>query len=116
MIGTILLTKTNVYVKEDKSLPKRPDFDKGLLTAVLKGQTVSMKAWQLLPPSMQKTVKVSDIADSTMPVTIRELAQADILIVVRSKERCKGKKFRLDKFECILKTEEIELWQRISDD
>jgi len=61
---------------------------------------------------MQKTVKVSDIADSRAPVTIRELAACDLLLVIRSKDRVTGKKFRLNKFNCILKTEEIELWQK----
>lgn len=109
MLGLILLSQDNTYVKHNGKLPKRPDFDKDLLTHFLHNQTVSYKAWQMLPPSMKAVVKCNDIADSKAPVTIRELAATDVLVVIRSKEKGNGKKFRLDKFIQVTKGE-IELW------
>lgn len=112
MLGLILLAQDNTYINYNGTLPKRPDWDKPLLSAFLKGQTVSYSAWKILPPSIQKIVKCSDIADSKAPVNIRELAKTDVLLVVRSTAKGNGKRFRLDKFECLTKNKECELWLR----
>lgn len=114
MLGLILLSKNNVYVRDDRKLPERPEFDKGLLTAFITGQTVSYSAYKLLPPSMKALCYVSDVASSKAPVTIRELAKAHILLIVRSLDEAPGKKFRLDKFKCVVKAKGIEVWQRIN--
>lgn len=112
-VGTILLTQANEYVAQDGvTLPARPDFDKEFLTEFLAGHKVSAEGEQLLPPSIKKVLG----RKSALPVTIRELASADLLIVIKSRQLrfyYPGKKFRFDEFKRILKTEEIEIWKHL---
>ena len=112
LVGTILLTKDNVYVKEDGKLPLRPEHDKELLKDICYNGRVSTRAYSMLPPSIQKVVETDDNVLS-VPITIRELAEADLLIVSRSFELCRGKEFRLDNFKLILRDRKIELWRKI---
>jgi len=109
IVGTILLTKDNVYVKDDGSLPIRPAWDKELLKGLIDGGRVSDKAYAMLPPSMRKLVEV-DTKLPNIPITIKELANADLLIVSRSLELCRGKKFRFENFRLLLKDRKVELW------
>jgi len=112
MIATLLLTKDNVYVKEDGSLPMRPKFDKALLTGLVRGLSVSKNGYDMLPNSIKKEV-FSDTRQPTFPITIPEISGlADILIVVRSNELCRGKEFRFDNFELLLRQRDIELYIR----
>lgn len=112
MLGTILLTYDNIYLNtDDNSLPSRPEYDKELLTALCKGNTVSEDGYYLLPKSIQKQIVRSTIYN--IPITIRELAKADILIVSRSYQNIvRGKVFRLDDFKLIVKDKKIEIWGR----
>ncbi len=97
MVGTILLDMYDNYVDDEGNLPSRPPFDKELLKAVIKGNTVTKDGEALLPDSLLKVAKPNK---SIVPITIRELANADVLIVVRSNVRLiNGKKFRLDNFK-----------------
>ena len=110
IVGTILLTKTNKYVDADGNLPKRPKFDKELLSGIIANGRVSDDAYSMLPLSMQKLVTVDIVCPNT-PITINELANADLLIVSRSAEDFEdGKVFRLDNFKCLVKDRRIELW------
>ena len=108
IVGTILLTKSNKYVDNEGNLPKRPKFDKELLTSIVKGGIVSEEAYIMLPYSMQKLCTVGDYS---VPITIRELSKADLLIVSRSAEDFEGgKEFRLDNFKCVVKDRKVEIW------
>jgi hypothetical protein len=101
MVGTILLDQNDIYVDNCGRLPKRPPFDKELLSAVCKGQTVSYTGFDMLPPSITNDMSRPG-EDYSVPITIRELAEADVLIVVRAPQPCNGgKKFRFDKFKQI---------------
>lgn len=112
-VGTILLTKSNKYVDTEGNLPKRPKFDKELLSSLLAiAGEVSDEGYDMLPPSMQRKVVVGE-RELTFPITIRELAAANLLIVVRSPEDFEnGKEFRLNEFKCLVKDRRIELWIR----
>lgn len=110
-VGTILLTKDNCYINDFGDLPTRPKHDKYLLSEVCKGQVVSEEAYSLLPLSVQKICMVGAIP--TVPITIKELSQCDILIVSRSAEDCLlGKTFRLDNFNLVVKDRKIEIWSK----
>jgi len=112
-VGTILLTKSNKYVDDNGNLPKRPRFDKDLLKGLLNVEvvTVSEKAYNMLPPSMQKLVLCLGNDFSIFPITIEELENTSLLIVVRSTEDFEGgKEFRLDNFKQLVKDRRIELW------
>ena len=109
MIGTILLSRDNKYIDKDGKLPERPPHDKDMLRAMSIKQIVSTDGYEMLPPSIRKVCTSS--ASYTMPVTIRELAKADILLVSRSEVQLEGgKEFRLTDFKCIIKERSIECW------
>lgn len=111
MVGTILLTHDNLYVDLHGNLPERPKHDKLLLSEICKGQVVSDEAYSMLPLSIQKLCTVGTIP--TVPITIRELADCQILIVSRSpKSLLAGKTFRLDNFNLIVKDRKIEIWSK----
>lgn len=111
-VGTILLTKDNVYIRDDGKLPLRPDFDKELLMDICRGGRVSAYGYVMLPLSIREVVELDDKVYN-VPITIRELAEADLLIVSRSHELCRGKEFRLNKHKLILRDRKIELWRKI---
>lgn len=117
-VGTILLTKSNKYVDAEGNLPKRPKFDKTLLSEILKiSKRVSSVGYDMLPPSIQRHVVVTgdDANTDYTPVTIKELAKAELLIVSRSPEDFEnGKEFRLDNFKCLVKDRKVELWITIN--
>lgn len=109
-VGTILLTRTNQYAKEDGSLPTRPRHDKELLSCLINGRRVSKAGYSLLPSSMQQLCRVT-LAEPIMPITIKELAECELLIISRSAEEFESSKvFRLDNFKCLVKDRKVELW------
>ena len=117
IVGTILLTHKNQYVKDDGSLPSRPDFDKALLSRLATNKLVSLAGYSLLPPSIKKVVKCSNSLKFSMPITIKELALSDLLIISRSPEVFEGGKvFRLTNFTCLAKDTQIEIWIRNSNE
>ena len=98
VVGTILLDINNKYVDDKGDLPVRPVYDKELLAKIIKGKKVSSEGYDMLPPSLRKLVDLSSY--EWCPITIPELAEADVLIVVRSPiAMSKGKVFRLDNFK-----------------
>ena len=110
IVGTILLTQNDEYVDKDGNLPTRPSFDKAFITGLYRGKSVSKVGLKLLPPSIKKVLNLNG---EFMPVSIRELAKADMLIVIRSSDFINnGLKFRFTEFIQILKLKEIELWIR----
>ena len=116
IISTILLSSDNFYVNENGELPKpRPPHDKQLLATLCKGQSVSQKAYDMLPPSIREVVKVTEL-EPTIGITIPEInALTDLLIVSRSNELIvRGKKFDLERsFKLLVKDRKIELWERV---
>jgi len=112
IVALLLLSQDDCYVKtgiERDILPSRPDFDKSLLASVLNGQNVTSEGMKMLPPSIKKLVRVGS---HPFPVTIREIANADMLIVSRSEYPLAGKKFRLDNFTMVAKQPQLEIWMR----
>jgi hypothetical protein len=111
IVGTILLTETDKYVDAGYNLPLRPAYDKDLLTGIVAGREVSVKGYNMLPPSIQAMCEIYKAGPIT-PVTIKELAEADLLIVSRSPEDFNnGKVFRLNNFICLVKDTKIEIWK-----
>jgi len=111
VVGTILLTKSNKYIDTEGKLPKRPKFDKELLAGLLNSNPVSEEGYKLLPPSLQALCYTSIAPQMRVPITIIELAKAELLIVSRSPEDFEGgKEFRLDNFKCLVKDRKVELW------
>ena len=113
--STILLTSDNFYVNENGELPSRPPHDKQLLATLCKDQSVSQKAYDMLPPSIREVVKVTEL-EPTIGITIPEIdALTDLLIVSRSNELIvRGKKFDLERsFKLLIKDRKIELWGRV---
>jgi len=116
MIATILLTKDDQYLVKGR-LPRRPDYDKELLTGLAVGMIVSKAGFDMLPNSIKREVHcpVGMSKEPNFPITIKEIdGLADILLVVRSLEisGSDSKVFRFDNFELLLKQREIELWKR----
>lgn len=116
IVSTILLTADNQYVKDDGSLPARPDFDKKLLTELCRGELITDEAHAMLPRSISSLAwsAEAEFKDPTIGITIREIAMlTKLLIVVRSTEWFTGGRvFRLDNFEQIVKDRKVELWVR----
>ena len=114
VVSTILLTRDNKYVKEDGSLPKRPNFDKKLLTELVRGQIISPEAIEMLPASITNVAVWNNRSEPTIGITIPEIdALTDLLIVSRSNETILGgKTFRLDNFNLIVTTPHLDLYKR----
>lgn len=98
-VGTILLDPFDRYIDRNGKLPERPYFDKSLLKSICSKGTVSLEGFDLLPNSITSITQVDAFREDIM-ITIRELNEADLLIVTRSNVVCEGgKKFRLNGFK-----------------
>lgn len=107
-VATILLSPSNKYIDKNGNLPPRPRHDKALLTSLCNGKRVSAEGYALLPPSIQQVCMVGKVE---IPITIKEIAEAELLIVSRSTlEVDGGKEFRLGNFKCLVKDRKVELW------
>jgi len=114
IVGTILLTADRQYVIDEGRLPVRGNWDKELLTTLAKGNTVSQKGYEMLPPSIQDVVHITS-GEPTFPVTIPEIdSLSDLLIVSHSYEiSTVGKEFDLDRsFELLTVGKKTSLWKR----
>lgn len=110
MVGTILLDANNHYVDSEGNLPVRPEGDKELLKAIVRDNIVSHKAFEMLPRSIASEAYGPVVTGYEVPITIQELAEANVLIVHRSSVVIEqGKKFRLDNFRQIGKGNP-EIW------
>ena len=113
MVSTILLSSDDTYVKDGRLPIGRPDWDKELLTALCKGAFISSEAEKMLPKSISsKTITVSSLV--SIGITIPEIDRlAKVLIVVRAGIASNGgKKFRFTNFKNIMKSEQIEIWEK----
>ena len=115
IFSTILLSADGCYLC-DNELPSRIKGDKQFLRAMLTDEIISVRAYKLLPKSIRSVVKsVTNETEPTTGVSIDEIdALTDILIVIRSGKKCEGdcKKFRMDKFELLIRSGQIEIYQR----
>ena len=113
-IATLLVDTNDVY-SYDGILPMRSTWDKELLKAFIKCNTISVNAVSILPPSLAKVAKVTG-KEPTMALKVKEIdALADIIIVTRVPKRSGykgGERFRFDKFEPVVKTDTLEIWRR----
>ena len=105
-IGTLNLTTDGVYVTYEGKLPERQPYDKTLLRGLVSIATISEEGKALLPPSMPPKA----IGKHDMAITIKEIANCDLLIISRSQEECKGHVFRLDNFKRLVKMFFLEIW------
>ena len=114
-VATILLSTNDCYICRT-SLPEgRPSWDKQWLRELVRNEDVSVHGYKLLPKSIRNLVGSISNEHRPYPLSIPEIDKyADILIVVRANSKClkDGKKFRLDKFNQLIKTKEIEVWIR----
>jgi len=111
--GLILLSQDNCYLDAFGNLPRRPRWDKKLLTELVKVNTITKNGYDLLPDSIKKVARITH-GEPQLALTIQELnALPDILMVVRSRY-CNpdGKVFRMDNYEAIFKEERFEIWKR----
>lgn len=112
-IGLILLSSDGCYVDDRRQLPYRPSWDKELLTAFVRCNTVSEKGYALLPPSIQQLTSIT-LGIPTMAITIPELdSLPNILLVTRSPRKVRnGKPFRLDNYRKIAESFQLEIYIR----
>lgn len=102
-IGSLLLDQEDRYVIDD-TLPNRPDNDKNWLRLLVRNLNVKEADLAYLPRSIRPMVDMQGI----LGVRIRDIAEANILLVHRTHDtREGGKKFRLDNYE---KLEKVEVW------
>lgn len=114
IVSTILLSLDDCYIDNHGNLPsERPNFDKKLLKAIVNGQTVTHKAFNMLPNSIRKDLVVTD-ENPSVGVTISEIsALSDMIVVVRTQECLNSPfKFRFTNFECLVKDTKIEIWMK----
>ena len=111
--STIILDPYDKYVDDKGNLPDRPSFDKAFLKALISKCLVSGEGYNLLPPSLQKIAYITH-GEPDLPITIPEIdGLTDMLIVVRSTRALgKGKIFRLDRFEKIASSGQIDIYFR----
>jgi len=111
-VCTLLLDQHDNYVYDDDTLPRRPLWDKELLTAFVKDERLSEAGYNMLPRSIAMLTTKSEY--EPYPITIPEIdGLADIILVTRGKGQPKsGKIFRFDNFRRILAADNLEVWSR----
>ncbi len=114
VVSKICLTDDDIYVDMKGKSPMERAFDRDLLRALCEGQVISPEAIERLPSGIVRTAEWDNTVEPTVGITIREIeGLTDLLIVSRSLELIdRGKKFRFDSFELIVKDRKIELWKR----
>ena len=117
ILGMLLLDQDDVYVRDDNTLPFRPDFDKELLIGLCKNMipAVSNNTSANLPKSVKDVLSKDDSKYPDIALSPDKIDQlADILIITRSQEvNIGGKRFRFEKFILILELNELEIWRRV---
>ncbi len=105
-VGIILLSKDSYYISNDGKLPKRPVFDKELITYLATNEVVlcSENTYGTIPPSIRKVVKdLTTDKDSEWTVnfgisTFKE--KCDIFYIIHSNENLdNGKYFNTDRLK-----------------
>lgn len=103
-VGIVLISKDGFYLGEQGQLPKRPPFDKELITYIAKDKLVlcSPNTEPTLPPSIKKVARgiTTDInSDWEVNFGIKSFSEkCDYFIVVVSDTNLEeGKKFTIDR-------------------
>ncbi len=105
-IGIILISKDGYYVGDKGQLPKRPSFDKELITYLATNEVVlcSENTFKDIPPSIRKVVKdltTDKDADWTVNFGISTFKEkCDIFYIIHSNENLdNGKYFNIDRLK-----------------
>lgn len=115
-VGIILLAQNDGYLTEDGKLPKRPDFDKGLLEALIKDQEYlcTDATDETLPKRLKNMAKRRGyVGDYDLNLGIATLYRnpPHLLIVVRSSSIIEnGRYFDIGQWECKVVQDSLELW------
>ena len=121
MIGIFLLTENDYYINGKGELPRRPIYDKQLLTELLRGEVVccGKNTWDSLPQSMKQLVKRRKCTEASINLGIATFYEQPpkLLIVVRAiNEFDEGKKLHLDNYKRLLREGNLELYiRRVND-
>ena len=116
-VGIILLSQDNMYVDNHGRLPKRPDFDKELLVALVKGQkfTCSENTFNDLPDSIMKNAYYTAGRDYDVNLGIKTFKwdKPHLLLVTRSPQYLNsGKHFSLEGYNRYFDSPTLEIWIR----
>lgn len=103
-VGIVLLSNDWYYISEEGKLPKRPSFDKELITEIARNKIIlcSPNTHSTLPPSIKKScLAITNNPESKWDVNfgIKTFSeQCDVFIVIKSKEDLKtGKLFNFER-------------------
>jgi len=114
-VGIILLSQDNMYVDNHGRLPKRPDFDKELLVALVNGQeyVCGRGTEKSLPKSITENAKFcnADDYDINLGIITLHTNPPHMLIVTRSQEYIHtGKHFSLEGYNRYFDCSTLEIW------
>jgi len=114
-VGIMLLSQDNMYVDNHGRLPKRPDFDKELLVALVKGQkfTCSENTFKDLPDSIMKNAYYTEGRDYDINLGVKSFKNngPHLLIVTRSEQYIhNGKHFSLKEYNRYFEGQGLEIW------
>lgn len=117
IVGMLLLDQNDIYARDNGTLPKRPSFDKELLTGVCEKQNAlcSANTAEYLPKSITNIIRNLNVGGLQGDVALSPDMidkHAHLLIITRNDETGTGKRFRFDKFKCLVKDNAIEIWCR----
>ena len=115
-VGIVVLSKDNIYLDCNGALPRRPKFDKQLLTELSKGQKIvaGPNTMRTLPPSIIDNAEVvawEEDYDVNLGIITMKINPPHLLIVVRNRALLvRGKKFDLSPYDSVFKSLHLELW------
>ena len=115
-VGILILSLDNCYLSADGKLPKRPKFDKALLTALCRDHKVIVgpHTRKSIPDSLLKDSEIIDWYgdyDLNLGIVTMKINPPHLLIVVRSIVNLpEGKKFDLSGYSSYFKSLHLELW------
>lgn len=115
-VGSVLLSKDGFYVGSKGELPKRPNWDKTFIIELIRGKKVLCSKNTLvdLPKSILDSAYFTTNPNAEYDINFGISSfryKPDLLIVVRSTELLNtGKKFRLQGYNAIYKSTEMEVY------
>ena len=114
-VGIMLLTQNDQYLKDDGSLPRRPEFDKGLLEALMEDEKVwcTKTTWDSMPDRMAGLVAGRQAWDYSLNLGVATLytEPPKLLIIVRSTENFRGgRTFDLGQWRRMVRQPEMDIY------
>ena len=118
-LGILLLSSNGFYVDEEGNLPQRTPWDKQFLLDLCRNRKViaSNNTIGQLPKSLLNVCKSVDNSarpfgyDINLGIETYNMYDTDILLITRSAEPLhKGKIFKLDNYDLILRQGDLEIW------